>query len=111
MDPDHAIVLQIDSDMNINESNMTPEYAYKTTYTFLTETLGWKEGLEDTEPISINTNSQTCAISLAQFMFITKQMGWRKGLKLFGQKREIAITDELQQIMIWRASNQNNGMN
>ncbi len=59
VDLDHASVLQIDSIMNISESNMTPEYAYEATYAFLTETLGWNEGLEDREPISTNTNGQT----------------------------------------------------
>ena len=42
-------------------------------YMFLTETLGWKEGLNDTnekDPQNVNI--------LAEYMFITEQMGWRK---------------------------------
>jgi len=62
-------------------------------YLFLTETLGWKEGLSDTnekDPQNVNI--------LAEYMFITEQMGWRKGLKLFGERGEEAIGKELQQI-------------
>ena len=65
-------------------------------YIFLTEEMGWKEGLVNDEPREYDTKNVT---KLAEYLFLTDQMGWRKGLKVLGpEKGEPAITKELQQI-------------
>lgn len=63
-------------------------------YLFLTETLGWKEGLKETE----SPKNKADVKYIAQYLFVTEQMGWKQGLKLFGEKGEDAIQKELQQI-------------
>ena len=64
-------------------------------YLFLTESLGWKEGLNEYEPVDADIDDVT---KLAEYLFLTEQMGWRKGLKVLGEKGEVAIEKELQQI-------------
>lgn len=56
---------------------------------FLTEHLGWGEGLQ-CEQHDITQD--------AEYLFTTEQMNWKKGLKVFGEKGEEAIQKELQQI-------------
>jgi hypothetical protein len=69
-------------------------------WTFLTETLGWKEGLSEIDAIEGHSNSfdADAVAPLAEFMFLTEQMGWKKGLKMFQEKGEVAIQKELKQI-------------
>jgi hypothetical protein len=72
---------------------------------FLTEQLGWKEGLPkegplrpDKEERKENNVGLEATTLLAEHLFLTKQMGWRKGLKVFQDKGEKAIKKKLQQI-------------
>ena len=67
---------------------------------FLTETLGWKEGLnnETNDPSESSSDKTNDVTKLAEYMFLTEQMGWRKGLTIFKEKGESAIGKELQQI-------------
>ena len=69
-------------------------------WTFLTETLGWREGLPELDSIEGHSNSfdADAVAPLAEFMFLTEQMGWKKGLKMFQEKGEMAIEKELKQI-------------
>ena len=67
---------------------------------FLTETLGWKEGLnnETANIESANTFSNESVTKVAEYLFLTEQMGWKKGLTIFKEEGEKAIEKELQQI-------------
>ena len=56
---------------------------------FLTDHLGWKQGLQGDES-EIDQEPE--------YLFTTEQMNWKKGLKVFGEKGEEAIQKELQQI-------------
>ena len=56
-------------------------------YMFLTENLGWKEGLNGEEC----NNDPKGVTKLAKEVFLTKQLGRRKGLQIFGEKVEQAI--------------------
>lgn len=53
---------------------------------FLTEKLGWNEGLANinNDSDSLSTEATT---PLSDFMFVTEQMGWRKGLELSEEGR------------------------
>ena len=64
---------------------------------FLTETLGWKEDLNGENDTSSDADLDDVT-KLAKYLFLAEQMGWRKGLKLFWERGEEAVTDELQQI-------------
>jgi hypothetical protein len=89
------ILLQLNSDnFEITEDTFDEADAE---YIFLTKALGWKEGLnKENNPTSDGDSNDV--IKLAEYLFLTEQMGWRKGLKLFGEKGEEAVEDELQQI-------------
>ena len=50
-------------------------------YIYLTEDLGWKEGLTEDKECKSNSNYVT---KLSEYLFLTKQMGWKKGLKMLG---------------------------
>eukprot|EP00804_Cyclotella_cryptica_P027764 CCRYP_009202-RA/>CCRYP_009202-RA protein AED:0.72 eAED:0.12 QI:0/-1/0/1/-1/1/1/0/1137 len=95
--PTNIVLLQIDENMEMNEQFMDEDEAE---WLFLTETLGWKEGLPEVEQMEqrkaiIDMNAVTL---LAEHLFRTDQMGWRKGLKIFHKKGEVAIENELRQI-------------
>ena len=68
----------------------------KAKYMFLTETLGWKEGIDGMKDVTSDANPNDVT-KLAEYLFLTEQTGWRKGLKLFGERREEAVEDKLQQ--------------
>jgi hypothetical protein len=94
---EHIVLLQLDDDREMNELVMGEDEAE---WLFLTETLGWKEGLPEVERME-----QTKAIAdpeavslLSEFLFISEQMGWKKGLKIFQERGEEAIKSELRQI-------------
>ena len=70
-------------------------------YLFLTETLGWKDGLDseiDAEERTQNDISPESVTKLAEYLFLTEQMGWKKGLTIFKEEGEKAIDKELRQI-------------
>ena len=67
-------------------------------YMFLTETLGWKNALEDPKESKPAEVKHESAKMLAEYLFLTEQMNWKKGLKVFQEKGETAIQSELQQI-------------
>ena len=64
-------------------------------YLFLTETLGWEEGIDgmDDTPSNADSNDVT---KLAKYLFLTEQMGWCTGLKLFGERGEEVVEEKLQ---------------
>jgi hypothetical protein len=78
---DPIVLLQFSEDLE----HLEEMYSLEAEYTFLTETLGWKEGLPET---SYDTDSIK---NLAAYMFLTEQMGWKQGLKVFKEKGEDAI--------------------
>ena len=61
----------------------------KTKYMFLTETLGWKEGIDGMKDATSDADPDDVT-KLAKYLFLTEQMGWHKGLKLFGERGEEA---------------------
>ena len=69
----------------------------KAEYMSLTETLGRKDGIGgmDDTPSDSDPNDVT---KLAKYLFLTEHMIWRKGLKLFGERGEESVEEELQQI-------------
>ena len=88
---EHIVMLQLDRDGELDEID-----ALDAEYMFLTETLGWKEGLNDDE--AKKEISEANVKYLAEYLFVTEQMGWKQGLKIFQEKGEEAIQKELQQI-------------
>ena len=90
------------SETGIEEIKLDPENLELAQLTaecmFLTEHLGWKEGLDhDDMPLS------EYAFMMEEVTLVTEQMNWKKGLKVFKQqgKEDLAkeaITKELQQI-------------
>ena len=87
---EEIVMLQMGEDHELEEwDRLDAEYL------FLTETLGWSEGLKETDKPSLNESGVKL---LAEYLFVTEQMGWRKGLKMFKEKGEAAIQKELQQI-------------
>ena len=107
-----ALMLQFQSDdFDIVETAFDQDEAE---YIFLTETLGWKEGLnnETHDPSESSSDKSNNVTKLAEYMFLTEQMGWRKGLTIFKEKGETAIGKELyNRFMTWRDFNQSTGMN
>ena len=95
---EETMLLQVDlTNLDIIETEID---TLEAEYMFLTETLGWKEEVDDDDkgkpdPSDANMNDVT---KLAEYLFLTEQMGWRKGLKVLGEKGEIAIEKELKQI-------------
>lgn len=87
---EEMVMLTVGDDNKVCELDMiTAEYL------FLTETLGWKEGLEAEDRAEMSPNEEKC---LNEYLPVTEQMGWRKGLKIFEEKGEQAIMKELKQI-------------
>lgn len=66
-------------------------------YMFLTETLGWKEGIDGMKDATTDANPNDVT-KLAEYLFLTKQVGRRKGLEFFRERGEEAVGGELQQI-------------
>ena len=99
---EQVMMLQFQADdFDIVETTVDKEEAEdEAEYMFLTETLGWKEGLDNAELESAESSNDTNknATKLAEYLFLTEQMGWRKGLTIFKEKGELAIGKELQQI-------------
>ena len=85
---DQILLLNLDAtnDNGYDESIMAQTDAE---WLFLTEHLGWSEGLQ-CEQHDIDQEDE--------YLFTTDQMNWKKGLKVFGEKGEDAIQKELQQI-------------
>ena len=63
-------------------------------YMFLTETLGWKEGIDGMEDVTSDTDPNDVT-KLAKYLFLIEQMGCRKGLKLFEERGEESVEGEL----------------
>ena len=82
---DNLIMLQLGINNEIIESS-----GDDASYTFLNDALEWKKGLHNNEIQNSNTSHE--------YALVTEQMNWRKGLKIFKDKGEMAIKDELQQI-------------
>jgi hypothetical protein len=72
---EHIVMLQLDRDGELDEID-----ALEAEYMFLTETLGWKEGLNDEE--AKREVDEANVKYLAQYLFVTEQMGWKQGLKI-----------------------------
>ena len=91
--------MQLKYEEDLGDFNVTEDMfdKVKAKYMFLTETLGWKEGLNG-EHDAFSDADPNDATKLAEYLFLTEQMGWRKGLKLFGERGEEAVEDELQHI-------------
>ena len=71
-----------DSDFEIDEQTLDMVGAE---WIFLTEGLGWKEGLigiEDSKETASHKCKQHNEVP-GEYMFLTKQMGWQKELKMF----------------------------
>ena len=78
-------------------------------YIYLTEDLGWKEGLkEEIEEEEFKCDPKDVP-KLSKYLFLIKQIGWRKGLKVLGEKGDEAIKTELQQILDMESSHQDTG--
>ena len=99
---DDIALLQIDpgDEFDPSQPMINEETDIEVEYTFLTEGLGWKEGLEEdnigtSEGSIMNTANVT---KLAEYLFLTEQMGWKKGLRVLGDRGEEAIGKELKQI-------------
>ena len=99
---DDIVLLQIDpgDEFDPSQPMINEETDLEVEYTFLTEDLGWKEGLDEenigtSETSNMNTVNVT---KLAEYMFLTEQMGWKKGLRVLGERGEEAIEKELKQI-------------
>jgi hypothetical protein len=97
---EHILMLQFDDNMGLTEESMDKT---KAEWMFLTEQLGWKEGLSKEGPPRPDkaerkkNNVRLEAINLlTEHLYLTEQMGWRKGLKLFQDRGEEAIKKELQ---------------
>merc|ERR1712086_273571 len=67
-------------------------------YVYLTEDLGWKEGIKEECEEKERECDPKDVTKLSEYLFLTEQMGWKKGLKVLGEKGEEAIENELQQI-------------
>ena len=59
---------------------------------FLTEILGWTEGLNEETDASSDTD-QNDVTRLDKYLFLTEQVGWHKGLQLFEERGEKAGED------------------
>jgi hypothetical protein len=97
-DGEEVVMLHFDtSGDEIEESAFDRDEAE---WLFLTETLGWKEGLnnETANIESANTFSNESVTKVAEYLFLTEQMGWKKGLTVFKEEGERAIEKELKQI-------------
>lgn len=97
IDENEELVLLTFSNNNEDGLDETDIDELDAAYMFLTETLGWKEGLPNAEADDNPPLSQK-EQNIAEYLFATEQMNWRKGLKQFGEKGEGAIEKELQQI-------------
>ena len=88
MEDDQILLLSLNStnDSGYDETIMAQTEAE---WMFLTQNLGWEEGLKD-GCRDIERDEE--------LLFTTEQMNWKKGLKIFGEKGEDAIQKELQQI-------------
>eukprot|EP00956_Cyclotella_meneghiniana_P038398 scaffold153893_cov47-Cyclotella_meneghiniana.AAC.1 len=95
-DEDHEITLLQFNDGELQEDKFNRLDAE---YTFLTESLEWKIGLEEKEQANESIESRERSIkNIAAYLFVTEQMNWKAGLKLFEEKGEDAIMSELHQI-------------
>ena len=73
---EQIVMLQFDEHMDLDEQCIMDDEAE---WMFLTETLGWKEGmLEADRTPQTNPDVNVEAVTLAaEYMFLTKQMGWK----------------------------------
>ena len=67
-------------------------------YTFLHDTLNWKEGITHHNDTANTAKDMGAITKVAEYLFLTEQMNWKKGLKILGEKGETAIGKELKQI-------------
>jgi hypothetical protein len=90
-DDDQILLLNISStkDNFVNGYDETVMAQTDAEWMFLTQNLGWGEGLKGNKH-GIEQEEE--------YLFTTDQMNWKKGLKVFGEKGEEAIQKELQQI-------------
>ena len=96
-----VVLLQFDENGELDEQklNLDDDDHIESQYMFLTETLGWKEGLQDEPCQQVEAAERRCNVTtLAAYLFLTDQMNWKKGLKIFHEKGEEAIMKELKQI-------------
>jgi hypothetical protein len=79
---EHVVLLQFDDHMDLNEQSVKKDEAE---CLFLTETLGWKDGLPEVEQMQHETTEMNMeAVNLlAEYMFLTDQMGWKQGITIF----------------------------
>ena len=79
---ENIVLLEFNNKMDIDEQFLDEDEAE---WLFLTETLGWKEGLPEVEQMrQEKSKMNTDAVSLlAEYLFLMEQMGWKKGLKIF----------------------------
>ena len=99
--PDDEEIIMLHFDPDSDDLTETEFDRLDAEYLFLTETLGWKDGLDseiDAEERTQNDISPESVTKLAEYLFLTEQMGWKKGLTIFKEEGEKAIEKELQQI-------------
>lgn len=79
---EHVVLLQFDDHMDLNEQSVKKDEAE---CLFLTETLGWKDGLPEVEQMQHETTEMNMeAVNLlAEYMFLTDQLGWKQGITIF----------------------------
>ena len=70
---------------------------FKAEYIFLTETLGWKEGIDGMSDATSDVDPDDVT-KLDKYLFLTEQIGWCKGLELFQERGEEAVEGELQHV-------------
>ena len=74
----HIMMLQFSKNMGIADQSIDID---EIEWWFLTEMLGWNEGIPEVEELQQQKNSsmKTGAVTLlAEHMFLTEQMGWKK---------------------------------
>lgn len=69
---------------------------------FLTDHLGWKQGLQGDES-EIDQEPE--------YLFTTEQMNWKKGLKVSEKKERKPFKRNCSRFTIWRVFNPSTGMN
>ena len=85
-------MLQIDpcdaNAFNVDKATTHVEYdMMDKDYIYLTEDLGWEEGLkEETEEEEFKCAPKDVT-KLSEYLFLVEKMGWKKGLKVLGEKK------------------------